>query len=197
MKHIIIATIAALCLSLPQASAADTKTTDGPRPLAIQLGAPFHDHAVLQRGMEVPVWGWSKPGTTVTVEFAGQKETAKAGDDGKWMAQLKPLKASVEPAEMVIQEQGGKTEIAQKHSRRRSLDGLGTIQHAVARRQMRCEENCRRPQGQGRITTHPRISGHRCLLGAASDRARHGRMEGRRLRKPQCHRLRLRAQALW
>ena len=110
MKHILIATIAALCLSLPQASAADTKTTDGPRPLAIQLGAPFHDHAVLQRGMEVPVWGWSKPGTKVTVEFAGQKATATAGKDGKWVAELKPLKASVEPASLVIQEQGGKTE---------------------------------------------------------------------------------------
>ena len=110
MKHIIIATIAALCLSLPQASAADTKTTDGPRPLAIQLGAPFHDHAVLQRGMKVPVWGWSQPGTKVTVEFAGQKKSATAGKDGKWVAELKDLKASFEPASLVIQEQGGKTE---------------------------------------------------------------------------------------
>ena len=110
MKHIIIATIAALCLSLPQASAADTKTTDGPRPLAIQLGAPFHDHAVLQRGMKVPVWGWTQPGTKVTVEFAGQKTSATAGKDGKWVAELKDLKASFEPASLVIQEQGGKTE---------------------------------------------------------------------------------------
>jgi sialate O-acetylesterase len=118
MKHLIIATMAALCLSLPQASAADTETTDGPRPLAIQLGAPFHDHAVLQRGMKVPVWGWSQAGTKVTVEFAprpgsgqaGQKTSATAGKDGKWVAELKDLKASFEPASLVIHEQGGKTE---------------------------------------------------------------------------------------
>jgi hypothetical protein len=53
-----------------------------PKP-AIELGSPFRDNAILQREMPVPVWGWSKPGTTVTVEFAGQKESAKAGADGK------------------------------------------------------------------------------------------------------------------
>jgi sialate O-acetylesterase len=76
--------------------------------LAIELGAPFRDHAILQREMPVPVWGWSRPGTKVTVEFAGQKVTAEAGQDGKWMARLKPLKASAEPAEMVISASDGK-----------------------------------------------------------------------------------------
>lgn len=54
------------------------------------------------------MWGWSVPGSTVTVEFAGQKETAKAGADGKWMLSLKPLTASAEPAEMVVQESANK-----------------------------------------------------------------------------------------
>jgi hypothetical protein len=49
--------------SIPLAAAAEL---EGPRALAIELGAPCHDHAVLQRGMDVPVWGWSKPGTKVT-----------------------------------------------------------------------------------------------------------------------------------
>lgn len=57
--------------SIPLGTAAEL---EGPRALAIELGAPFHDHAVLQRGMTVPVWGWSKPGTKVTVAFAGQKD---------------------------------------------------------------------------------------------------------------------------
>ena len=48
-----------------------------------RLGAPFCDNMVLQRDMKVPVWGWSKPGAKVTVEFAGQKKKAKAGQDGK------------------------------------------------------------------------------------------------------------------
>ena len=58
--------------------------------------------------MDLPVWGWSKPDSEVTVEFAGQKLSATAGADGKWMLKLKPLKASAEPAEMVIQEPGKK-----------------------------------------------------------------------------------------
>lgn len=69
---------------------------------AIELGAPFCDNAVLQREMPVPVWGWSVPGDTVTVAFAGQKKIAKAGKEGKWMLELDPLKASFEPAEMII-----------------------------------------------------------------------------------------------
>jgi len=85
--------------------------------LAIELGAPFCDNMILQREMEVPVWGWSKPGTTVTVEFsprpdsgqAGQKVMAEAGKDGKWMLRLKPLKASADPAEMTITDSDGKT----------------------------------------------------------------------------------------
>ncbi len=74
---------------------------------AIELGSPFLDNAILQREMPMPVWGWSKPGATITVEFAGQKETAKAGADGKWMLKLKPLTASSEPAEMLISDSDG------------------------------------------------------------------------------------------
>lgn len=80
-----------------------------PKPLAISLGAPFNDHAILQRDMKVPVWGWSEPGTKVTVSFKGQKVSATADKDGKWVAELAKLKASFEPAEMTITEAGGKT----------------------------------------------------------------------------------------
>lgn len=75
---------AALLLSPLAASAAATKPAEKPAP-AIELGAPFGDNMILQLEMEVPIWGWSKPGTTITVEFAGQKESAKAGADGQWM----------------------------------------------------------------------------------------------------------------
>jgi hypothetical protein len=74
---------------------------------ALELGAPFADNAVLQRELPLPVWGWSKPGTEVTVEFAGKKQTAKAGDNGKWMLKLDALSASAEPREMTITEKGG------------------------------------------------------------------------------------------
>jgi sialate O-acetylesterase len=76
---------------------------------AIELGAPFRDDAVLQREMKLPVWGWSKPGTKVTVEFAGQNKSATAGNDGKWVLELDPLKASFEPATMTVTENAGKS----------------------------------------------------------------------------------------
>ena len=75
---------------------------------AIQLGVPFRDNAVLQRGMKVPVWGWSEPGAKVTVTFAGQMKTAMTGKSGKWMLALDPLKASAEPAELKVAESTGK-----------------------------------------------------------------------------------------
>ena len=75
---------------------------------AIELGAPFRDNAVLQRGMMVPVWGWSEPGTKVTVEFAGQTKTAVADKSGKWMLSLDPLRASAKPAELKVADSIGK-----------------------------------------------------------------------------------------
>ena len=97
----------ALLLSTSATLAAEGKPATKPAP-AIELGTPFADNAILQRERPVPVWGWSKPGTTITVEFAAQKETAKAGADGKWLLKVKPLKASAEPAEMLISDSEGK-----------------------------------------------------------------------------------------
>ena len=73
----------------------------------IELGAPFRDNAVLQRDMAVPVWGWSKPGTKLTVQFAGQKKAATAGKDGKWMLELDALEASFEPRAMAVSDSTG------------------------------------------------------------------------------------------
>ena len=107
-KTTALITLTAALLLLPlAASAADKQPAAKPAP-AIELGAPFADNAILQRDMDLPVWGWSKPGTTVTVEFAGQRETAKAGADGRWMLKLKPLKASAAPAEMVVSDSEGR-----------------------------------------------------------------------------------------
>ncbi|HAS81942.1 MAG TPA: sialate O-acetylesterase, partial [Verrucomicrobia bacterium] len=49
----------------------------------LTISPMFGDHAVLQRDMPVPVWGWGAPGTVVTVAFAGQQKTATSGEDGK------------------------------------------------------------------------------------------------------------------
>jgi hypothetical protein len=97
------AAISVLLLSLLVASAADNKPAE-----VIELGVPFCDNAILQREKEIPVWGWSKAGTTVTVEFSGQKVNGAAGTDGRWMVKLQPLNASAEPAELAVSDGDGK-----------------------------------------------------------------------------------------
>ena len=98
----VFAIAAAMLLLLFVAKGAAQTPAEKPKP-AIELGAPFADNAILQQQMPVPVWGWSKPGATVTVEFAGQKQIATAGKDGKWMLQLDPMAASAEGRELSVQ----------------------------------------------------------------------------------------------
>jgi sialate O-acetylesterase len=68
----------------------------------LKLPAVFCDHMVLQRGAAAPVWGWAEPGEEVSVTFAGQTKTAKAGSDGKWMVKLDPMPASAEPRDLTF-----------------------------------------------------------------------------------------------
>ncbi len=73
---------------------------------AVKVSGVFADQMVLQREAAVPVWGWAEPGEGVTVEFAGQKKSATAGSDGKWLVRLDPLRTSAEPQELTV---SGKT----------------------------------------------------------------------------------------
>jgi len=59
----------------------------------MKLASLFTDHMVLQREIEIPVWGWAESGRLVTVELAGTTVTATAGADGKWLAKLPALAA--------------------------------------------------------------------------------------------------------
>ncbi|MBI4578324.1 MAG: sialate O-acetylesterase [Planctomycetes bacterium] len=65
---------------------------------------------VLQRDMEVPIWGTADPGEAVTVSIAGRQAKATAGADGKWMVRLQPFKTS-EPAEPIEMTVAGKNTI--------------------------------------------------------------------------------------
>jgi sialate O-acetylesterase len=67
----------------------------------VRLPAIFSDHAVLQREMPVPVWGWADPGEEVTVTIAGQTQRATADEKGKWRVALSPLSVG-EPLTMVV-----------------------------------------------------------------------------------------------
>jgi sialate O-acetylesterase len=67
----------------------------------VKLPALLSDHMLLQQGAPVRVWGWAAPGEAVTVSFRNQKAAARAGQDGKWAAWLKPLEVG-EPSAMTI-----------------------------------------------------------------------------------------------
>lgn len=53
----------------------------------------FGDHAVLQRGVRFPVWGWTTPGARVKVRMRGAEATAVADAQGRWTARLGPFDA--------------------------------------------------------------------------------------------------------
>ncbi len=72
-----------------------------PLSAAVRLPSLFSDHMVLQRDGAVPVWGWADPGEAVTVSIAGQKQSAKAGADGKWSLKLEKL-AATGPQTMIV-----------------------------------------------------------------------------------------------
>jgi len=67
-------------------------------PLAAQaaprlLDPMFTDHAVVQRGQPIAIWGEAAPGAQVDVAFGPAHAKAKAGADGVWRATLPPMKA--------------------------------------------------------------------------------------------------------
>ncbi|MGB0409104.1 MAG: sialate O-acetylesterase [Opitutales bacterium] len=62
---------------------------------------------MLQGGVELPVWGWAEPGAQVALAFAGQRQTAPVGADGRWTMRLRPLEASSDPKEMRIESSTG------------------------------------------------------------------------------------------
>ena len=68
----------------------------------LKVAKVFGNHMVLQRQKALPIWGWTVPGEEVTVEFKGQKLSAKAGADGKWTLKLNALEADAKAAEMHI-----------------------------------------------------------------------------------------------
>ena len=53
----------------------------------------FVDHAVLQQGREIPVWGTANPGEKITVKIGQQSKTTTAAPDGRWSVKLAALPA--------------------------------------------------------------------------------------------------------
>ncbi|AHF16866.1 sialate O-acetylesterase [Niabella soli DSM 19437] len=57
---------------------------------------------VLQQGQPVAVWGRGIPGKQVAATFKGQKATTAVKADSSWKIELRPLKASFDPAVLEI-----------------------------------------------------------------------------------------------
>jgi sialate O-acetylesterase len=76
---------------------------------ALTTGPLFTDNMVLQRDKPVVVWGTADAGEFVTVEFAGQQQTARTNGSnersGEWQVTLDPMRASAEPQAMSIRSQ--------------------------------------------------------------------------------------------
>ena len=62
-----------------------------PAQASVTVASVFTDHAVLQQGIRVPVWGKAKPGERVVVSYAGRTESTLAGADGRWRVSLPPM----------------------------------------------------------------------------------------------------------
>ncbi|NZA25110.1 9-O-acetylesterase [Luteimonas sp. SJ-92] len=84
--------LAALALTAAAAASAQEASggSDAPAPL---LHPMFQDHAVLQRGQPLRLYGSAPPGQQVQVEFAGRRARARADNDGRWEARLPALRA--------------------------------------------------------------------------------------------------------
>lgn len=70
----------------------------------VSLPSLFQSHMVLQRGQEIPVWGWAAQGEAVTLEFRGKKYTATADSAGRWQVNIPKQKAGG-PYTMTINDQ--------------------------------------------------------------------------------------------
>src|SRR5436190_11598901 len=78
----------------------------------VKLPSLFTDHAVLQQGVTVPVWGWADEGEKITVEFRGQKVSTTA-KGGRWMVKLKNLKPGASDVLKISSESNGKHSLVQ------------------------------------------------------------------------------------
>lgn len=77
----------------------------------IRLPNILGSNMVLQRGRQVPVWGWAGAGKAVKVQFGGEQKNTVANADGYWKVMLSPLTASDKPRTMIITSDTSKTEL--------------------------------------------------------------------------------------
>lgn len=70
---------------------------------AVSVPAIFSDHAVLQRGGSVPVWGRAEPGEKVRVSLGGIEAEAVTASDGRWQIELDLSQCGEGPFELIVE----------------------------------------------------------------------------------------------
>jgi len=68
----------------------------------VTLPAVIGDNMVLQRDVELPIWGWADGGEKVTVRLGKCVKTATADDNGNWKVTLPAMKCSAKAAAMTV-----------------------------------------------------------------------------------------------
>src|SRR3954470_10773571 len=57
----------------------------------VNVPSLFADHMVLQRDIEIPVWGTAAPSDEVAVEIGGKSSSTVADEKGNWKVKIPPL----------------------------------------------------------------------------------------------------------
>lgn len=81
-----------IALALPAATPVSADVT---------LPSVFGSHMVMQRDVDLPVWGWADPAETVVITLAGNTAAATADEKGNWMLRLPGMEAGG-PHEMTV-----------------------------------------------------------------------------------------------
>ena len=69
----------------------------------LKLPSVISDNMVLQRETDVPIWGWTKPESKVTVKFMDQIKSTTADKAGEWKICFDPMPAIHKPQKMIIE----------------------------------------------------------------------------------------------
>jgi hypothetical protein len=83
----------------------------------LRLHAIFDSDMVLQRGKPIVIWGWAKPGDSVSVQLGKDKAEAKAAaEKGRWEVTFPAREASAEPQNLTVTAGGEKSRWATSSS---------------------------------------------------------------------------------
>jgi sialate O-acetylesterase len=83
-----------------------------PAQAELKLHAIFDSDMVLQRGKPIRIWGWAKPGDSVSVHLGTDKADAKAaGENGRWEVTFPAREASADPLTLIVTNRAEKVEM--------------------------------------------------------------------------------------